>query len=360
MKVLFIAPLPPPISGHSIASEVFLNYILGKAKVEVINLNKEGQTRKTRFLNRFLEIFSILLDVIRNKSKSKKIYFTISESLFGNLKDLLIYVICYQHLSSMYIHLHGGSIKRLLFDKNRFLLKINKFFISKMAGVIVLGASHKEVFDGMIEEKKIFVVPNFAEDAMFVDEEEINNKFVLVEPLKIVFVSNLLEEKGYMELIDAFLNLDTSLQENIKVDFAGRFDSESDRKIFLSKLSQHRNLSYHGVVEGEVKEKLFKDAHVLCLPTSYLEGQPIAILEAYAAGLVVMSTISGGIIDIFKEGINGFFIEERSILAVENAIKIVMNNRDRLHSIAIENNKIARSNYRTEIYNKSLGGIILN
>lgn len=61
---------------------------------------------------------------------------------------------------------------------NLLLKKINKFFISKLAGVIVLGESHIEIFESLIEKNKISIIPNFAEDYLFVNKNDISAHFI--------------------------------------------------------------------------------------------------------------------------------------------------------------------------------------
>ena len=42
MKILFIAPLPPPITGNSSAMKVFLDEIIKHHQIEIVNLIKLG------------------------------------------------------------------------------------------------------------------------------------------------------------------------------------------------------------------------------------------------------------------------------------------------------------------------------
>jgi glycosyltransferase involved in cell wall biosynthesis len=103
---------------------------------------------------------------------------------------------------------------------------------------------------------------------------------------------------------------------------------------------------------GEAKSmptiQLLADAHILCLPTYYYEGQPIAILEAYATGCVVITTNHGGIPDIFEPGRNGFYVEKRSAKSIADIIETLLVQNGQLEQIAIRNNAIARN-----LYNKS-------
>lgn len=357
MKVLFIAPLPPPVTGHSLAAEALFNELSLRNDIYLVDLSKDSFTGGADTFKRFLEIGGIIRKVFKNR-RADTLYLTISESFAGNIKDLIIYLICFKQLPKMFIHLHGGSIKRLLFDKYRILYSINKFFISRMAGAIVLGPSHVEIFEGLLPIEKIHVVPNFAHENLFLPQKDINAKFENLEPLKFLFLSNLISGKGYIELLDAYIGLDHISKNKITLDFAGAFESDFDKESFLRKIEHLRMVNYHGIVNGDAKKCLLSKSHVFCLPTSLFEGQPISILEAYASGCVVLSTKSGGIVDIFKGGINGYETPTGSPVGIRNTMEQIINDSDNLLPIANNNRITAEDLYRISIYNNSLKQIM--
>lgn len=358
MKVLFIAPLPPPVNGHSLAAKVFFDDLVTKHDLEVINLSKASLKEGVDSFNRIIEIILILKDVFRKKNKVDVAYFTISESWAGNIKDLFIYSICFNILPKMYIHLHGGSIKKLLFDRHPMLFYINKYFLRHLGGVIVLGPSHLEIFENVIDRGKIHIVPNFSQDYLFSTEGEVREKFKNTDPLRILFVGNLIEDKGYNEIVDAYMDLDNTSRKIVRIDFAGSFESGVHKMSFLDKINGIKEIQYHGVVDGSAKKALFSRAHIFCLPSSFLEGQPIGILEAYASGCVVLATGQPGIRDIFLDGLNGFEIKERSANSLRLVLETAIQKREQLFAIAISNRAIADAKYRTSIYNDSLNTIL--
>ena len=98
MKILFIAPLPPPITGQSLASKVFLDELVKSHTVEVINLSKESYKHGVTSFKRIIQVVALLKEVLHKRENADIIYFTISESFAGNLKDILIYLICFKSL----------------------------------------------------------------------------------------------------------------------------------------------------------------------------------------------------------------------------------------------------------------------
>ena len=358
MKILFIAPLPPPVAGHSLAAKVFFDHLSKKHTVKPIDFNKESFVDGFSSFNRVFEVLSILKKVWREKKGIDIIYITISESFAGNLKDLFIYLICFRKLPNMYLHLHGGSIKRLLWEKYPIVHAINKLFIKRVKGVIISGTSHLVVFQDLVPPEKIHISPNFALDYLFLDQEKIRQKFLQIEHLRLLYMSNMIEKKGYSELADAYLQLPAELKRMIKVDFVGRFELNSQKKSFLDKIEGVENITYHGVVGDADKKSLFAQAHIFCLPTSYFEGQPISILEAYASGCVVVTTGQSGILDIFENKLNGFELKEGTSKFILPVLEKLIAESESLLPIALINRDQAGKKYTTTIYNAALEKIL--
>jgi glycosyltransferase involved in cell wall biosynthesis len=246
----------------------------------------------------------------------------------------------------------------MLWDKYPLLLKINKCLIRKLGGVIISGNSHIEVFGDFVHHGKIHIVPNFALDYLFVNEELIQKKYNQIEKIKILYISNMIEKKGYFELAKAYTTLSFEHQTQIEIDFAGRFELETQKKSFLEYIENHPNMRYHGVVENEKKKDLYQRAHVFALPTGFFEGQPVSILEAYASGCFVITTGQSGILDIFKDKINGFQFANPKAYSIKLVLEELLKSKSKLESITIQNLHIANQKYRKQIYNNSLAAIL--
>lgn len=350
MKILFIVPMPPPITGHSLASKLLFDHLRGSHDIEAIDLSKDSLKDGRITIKRVNEVWNILLKLWKARQNVDLIYLTISESLAGNLKDLVIYLICYKQLSKILIHLHGGSLKKMLFDKYKFIMQVNKYFISRLGGAIISGDSHLDIFNNMLSANQIHIVPNFAEDYLFATEKQVISKILKSDPLKILFIGGLIPEKGFNDILSAYCLLMPELQKRVQLDFAGRFDSEIERENFIEEISNLSQVKYHGIVENNKKRELFLNAHVLCLPTRLHEGQPVSILEAYASGCLVLATGKSGIRDIFRDGVNGFEIKEGSALSIKREIEKLLMNLNQLKEISLLNLEIAQKRYRTEYY----------
>ena len=359
MNILYIATVSPPVTGQTIASNILLDYLVLSQNVEVIDLSL-ASTNDGRFTwTRAFEVLKILYLVHNGVHKCDFVYLTISESVAGNLKDLLIYLVCRKKLDKFYIQLHGGSLKREVFDRHPLLMRLNKLALKKVAGIFISGVSHKSIFFPMIEDSKLHIVGNFAQDYLFLDEQCIRKKFLKTRPLKIVYISGMTSGKGYLFLLNAYKALSDNLRNMLEIDFAGKFDTDEEEIKFNQEIEGYSHLRYHGVVDDESKRQLFAAAHVFCLPTNFLEGQPISILEAYASGCVVLTTGQPGILDIFSDGVNGYEISKNDHLSIKNLMEKLIEVSDNLIDIALNNSRTATANYRTDAFSRGVSNIML-
>jgi glycosyltransferase involved in cell wall biosynthesis len=66
--------------------------------------------------------------------------------------------------------------------------------------------------------------------------------------------------------------------------------------------------------------KVFRQAHIVCLPSYYGEGVPMSLLEAASTGLPIVTTDVAGCREVVKDGDNGFLIPLRDWVALANAL----------------------------------------
>lgn len=357
MKVLFIAPIPPPINGQSKASKVLLDILLQeKHDVSVVNLSKNSLKNGFSSMRRVFDIFSILVEVWKKRKSNDVIYLSLAESFFGNIRDLFIYTICYKSRKMIFIHMLGGAGMKKILENKGVQQKINSFFINELSGVIVEGPVNFDLFSKVINKEKVHIVPNFAEDFLFVNDEELRTKFSDIQNIQILYLSNLIPGKGYDELADAYIDLEEALKRQVHIVFVGGFESQESEKEFLEKIINYDGLNYIGkFIDGEKKRQLYCKSHVFCLPTYYpFEGQPISILEAYATGCVVITSDHSGIPFVFSDKKNGFIVNKKSVTSIKKAIEEVLIHKNQLKNIAYHNRNEAVEKYRTSIYQNTI------
>jgi glycosyltransferase involved in cell wall biosynthesis len=172
---------------------------------------------------------------------------------------------------------------------------------------IVLGETFENIFGDFLAREKVRIVKNYSDPEIMLGEEKVRLKFSEGK-FRVLYMSNFIPEKGYRVLVDAFMSLPAEFKNAVELHLAGFFNSPGLEEGFKKEVCLP-GIVCHGPVSGSAKRELLQSSHIFCLPTYYkFEGQPISIIEAYAAGCFVITTNNGGIKDIFEDGKNGRFV----------------------------------------------------
>jgi len=99
-----------------------------------------------------------------------------------------------------------------------------------------------------------------------------------------------------------------------------------------------------GWVEGAEKEAVLRQADVFLLP-SYAEGLPMALLEAMAYGLPVVTTPVGGIPQAIAHGETGLLIDPGDVPALRSAIESLLAEPGRARSLGMAARRLVRERY---------------
>ena len=107
-------------------------------------------------------------------------------------------------------------------------------------------------------------------------------------------------------------------------------DGQEKHKLqgLIKNLHLSKNVKLLGEVKGPQLIKLYKSSHLFILPSIY-EGQPLTLLEAWAAKLPVIVTKTGDCQYLVKNGQNGFLINDSNGLReITEAIKKAIKNKN--------------------------------
>ncbi|MCQ8213239.1 glycosyltransferase family 4 protein [Cetobacterium somerae] len=363
MKILIIGPFPNPITGQSIANEMVLNGLKENYEVDYIDTNffKEltDKTKQGKF-----DFNKIKITLKNSFSECKKIlknnydivYMTPGGTFLGFMR-FFHYMICsFFKKNKVFLHIHNGCFREVYNSQNNFKRKILDILLRKVNGVIVLGNSLKNMFEGIIPEDKIYVCENGVQDDIVATEDEIKEKIDRYNKdtkKRVLYLSNLMEEKGILDLLKASEKFN---DDEIEFNLAGAIEPSIKKKIEEYLKEYPKKIKYHGIVRGEQKKKLLLENYIFILPTYYSnEGQPISILEAYATGCAVITDETiGGIKDIFKNEINGISIRNRDVEDILNGIKNISDVK-----YFGENYRLVREKNTKEIFIKNIEKIVL-
>lgn len=111
--------------------------------------------------------------------------------------------------------------------------------------------------------------------------------------------------------------------------------------------SLHAELVTGGRLVGEALIKAYKQSHVFVL-SSLAEGQPLTLLEAWAAKLPVVVTNVGDNPQMVKDGINGYLVESENTQQLANSIIKVLKNKSRAKKMGLSGYRLVKSKYSWE------------
>lgn len=174
---------------------------------------------------------------------------------------------------------------------------------------------------------------------------------------EILFAGTLNANKGYADLIRGFAKI-ANKYPDWKVVFAGNGEMENAKSLAQS-LGIESQCDFLGWVNGEQKDAAFRRASILCL-ASYQEGFPMAVLDAWAYAVPVVTTPAGGLIDIIKDNETGLLFGAGDINKMaENLDRIISDDLFR-KDISIESKKMADNLFDINRLNNQLGIIYSN
>jgi glycosyltransferase involved in cell wall biosynthesis len=355
-KILIIGPFPKPISGVSIANQTMANGLRKKNwKVDIINSeyskeigSKLGKISFHKFY--FIKAYFLVGKVFF----SNIIYITIGQSFFGVLKYFPFVILAKFCRKKTVVHLHGNH----LLNEYNLLKGIKKSIFFKLISMfdygIVLSKSLRKNLEPFLKKETIFELHNFFEESLNLPSKQLIEQKDYSE-LRVVFLSNLIEEKGINILLEALNKLN---QKGIKIQLkiAGNKIKENDLSHFCDNLEY---VAYLGVVSGLEKQKLLLWSNVFCLPTFYkMEGQPISILEAMAMGNLILTTNHAGIMDVCKEE-NAFFCKKESVEDLANKLELLFGNINLIQQKGLFNVKYANTFFTEKIFIENANKILL-
>ena len=171
---------------------------------------------------------------------------------------------------------------------------------------------------------------------------------------QILFSGTLYDGKGYKDLILAFAKIAKD-HPDWGIVFAGNGEVEQARSL-VSSLGISEQVELLGWVSGEAKHEAFCEAKALCLP-SYAEGFPMAVLDAWAYGLPVVTTPVGGVPDVAVDGENMLLFKPGDVDALAMQLERIINDERLRQKLSEESVKMARGKFDLMTVTEQVGRV---
>jgi glycosyltransferase involved in cell wall biosynthesis len=384
-KVLAFVPLPPPYAGPEIATERLLRLIRLPKNCEIITLKSNVRTENSKKgsldLHGLFSAGKTLGKLIYYclKHRPQKVYFLLSSSKMGFLRDLFIIFLSRLFLCKVIAHYHGSLFEKFYHKQSvsyRFLIR---FGLGRIDQMIVLGENLKSVFQNIYPKNNISVLYNGLSSEIISRNKELQLKEN--SKINILFLNHISFTKGFYEIILAGEKLldiknqfrfliagDISLNKKNQAEFldglAKKNYLENHEKIhrkihaFLKNNTQ-LDVQYLDVIEGEKKQYTLEQADVFILP-SYTEALPYSMLEAMTVGLPLIVSAVGAIPEVLQENQNALFVEPGNPDMLAKQLRLLISDKDMRQRMGENNFKLVREKFNIETIQKKFIEILFS
>lgn len=303
-----VVALPPPVTGQSMCSRLAIE-TAGTAwgDVTVVDLTPTSAAAAARgwrgVVERAVALVRVWVQLLR--ARPERLYLQLGQSVGAVLRDVVIVAVACR-ANVIVGHVHGSGLGPTLRRHPIIRALYRRCVGRRLSSGVVLSQGLIEQFAETVPADRVRVVPNSLSPDLHealseptVAQQRVARVHALttgeVSP-RLLFLSNLLPSKGYGTAIKAFRRV-LDLYPAASLSIVGRpLDrlAPSAGELGPDLVKCGALTVRHGVAREELPELLLEH-DVLVFPTRYpVEGVPLVVLEALAAGMwVVVSPLPG-------------------------------------------------------------------
>lgn len=319
LRVIMTGPMPPSVGGMTtVLSDLGESNLA--AQVDLVFFNTAKTTPEGRRLSEALlskwRLWSDWVRLLNSKSKTIAHIHTCSGFTFF-LDGVLV---CLARLCSVRVvmHIHGAKFDQFLDGLHPILLGLARWLFRRCDVIIVLSDSWEIELQKRLGEQSFSVIANGVPLI-----EGFTRQARIRKDVNVLFLGNLTERKGVLDLLDAMRHVDNAVLHMVGGEEQIGIVDKVKQLIEQQKLND--KVILHGVKSGQDKQQFLQDADIFVLP-SYAEGMPVALLEAMAFGLPVIVSNVGGIPAVVTNEVEGFLITAGNREQLTSALKQLVSN----------------------------------
>lgn len=196
---------------------------------------------------------------------------------------------------------------------------------------------------------EIQIIPNVIDTDFFSLKEKTSS-----DHFRFLSISRLDKYKGTNILIHAFASLVKTFP-NITLEIVGDGEELYNLKLLSEKLGVSEKIVFSGTKNREGIKQSLQNCDCFVLATLF-DNFPLVALEAISTGTPIISTKSGGLVDIINEK-NGYLCEVNNSSSIADAMQKTIENFDKFNRQNIRENAFAR--YSKVTVGKKLNNILL-
>jgi glycosyltransferase involved in cell wall biosynthesis len=331
MNVVVLGRFPPPVDGQTMATRRVADLL--RTSHTVYELDTEPADRgfvaaEARWsLHRFVHYVRSsgrIRSELRDVGDAVVLWTSISPVRLGHWRDVSTVLPAFRDGQRIIAVVHRAGFHDLF--ESSVTRVTAAALVRRVDGFVFLDDALAARCQPWIPDAKRFTIPNTIDDEVVCSEREVEARALNTErPFCLLFLSNMLPEKGFLDVLDAVARL-RERGVAVRADFVGRWVSNEDRVAFERVVDARRlgpTVTHHGAIadRGSIKQ-LYLDADAFVLPTYHpTEAQPLTIIEALNAGTPVITTGQGGIRSMVGDGDSARIVPPRDSGAIAAAIE---------------------------------------
>lgn len=364
IKILFVGPYPPPLSGPELGMQMFLQSEFLNRNLNILflqtNFRKKNKYKGKFGLPMVINFFKYFVRLVHKLSSSdvSAIYYPITPTQIGWIgRDAWTILLAKIFKKKIIIHLRGSHFNLNFQEFSLCAKKLTGFALTKVDCAIVQAYYLRDQFSPFILPSKTKVVYQAIDSGEF-QNDNLDN----YNRGKILIVGHLTKAKGYIDIlriipdiVNEFPFVHFYFAGEIRKGERGVFYNqatgekikyedpiEMERLLIRSPYSSH----YHhlGVVTGVEKYEHFRSCDFF-LSASYSEGFSRSLLEAMAIGKPLVYTPVGAHREVLKDNVNGISFEPGNLFQMKTAIGKMLTLNDLRRRMAYYNYNEARIKY---------------
>jgi len=220
------------------------------------------------------------------------------------------------------VHVHGGGFDQFVTRSPDPVRRLAHWLLETTPQVLTLSDRWAAKLHTIFPRARIDVLPNPVEVARFDDLARARfappgDDSAPACPPMALFLGDILQRKGVYDLVAAWPQV-TRVFPGARLVLAGTGEIDAVRAA-ADAAGVGEQVELPGWLDLETKHRLLGEATLFALP-SYIEGVPISLLEAMAAGLPSVVTPVGGILDTVSDGQEALIVPPGDPEAIANAV----------------------------------------
>ena len=292
MKLLVLAQTPPPVHGQSIMVKALVDG-LPSVGIEVIHVEMR-LSNSSDDIGRWRpgKVFSVARAALAARRLARQkgcdaLYYVPAPAKRGALyRDVLAMGLCRDRGRALALHWHAPGLGAWLGARATPVERALALRALGNADLSVVLGPELEADAAALSPRRVAIVPNGLPDpGPFIPHTQ-------GATCELLFLGLGSREKGLHDLVDAVSQLNARLPGAFRLTFAGGFPNSTDRRAFEDRTRGSGDVvRWVGFADEIQKRNLLTSSDIFCLPTTYAnEGQPLALIEALAYDLRVVTT----------------------------------------------------------------------